>query len=712
MNSNQYWPQLAELHPRLRQHVHIYPQTYRGERWYVLRDESSGRFLRFNSMAYELIGRLDGEQTLQESLDQLQSSLGEEAPGPDEITHILVQLFSIDALHSGLPADTRELFNRYRRERRIRWQRTLMNPLALRFPLFDPDRLITRLLPWVRPLFSGWGVGIWLLVVGLAGLLALINAPALGAAVSSDILSPANLMQIVLLFPLIKGLHELGHAFAVKIWGGEVHEMGITLLVLMPIPYVDASAAWAFRERRNRVLVGAAGILVELFVAAIALFLWLAVEPGMVKDAALNAFLIGSVSTLLFNSNPLLRFDGYYILQDLIEIPNLGSRSNRYYLYLMQRYLFGLTQVRSPVTAPGECTWFIFYGFAAFVYRLFILTVITLFLAEEYLVVGVVLAIWAVILQIVLPVIRGIRFVLTSPNLAGSRPRGIITVTLFIGLCSGLLLLLPVPLTTRTEGIVWVTDQAQVYVGTDGFLDQVLASPGQTVEPGALLARLRAPSLDTRIAVVEARRRELQARKAAEQVDNRVQSEITAEELASANAELQRLQERAAALLVKSPVAGTFVLPDAHRIQGRYLHQGELLGYVVTPGHLTIKTVVPQSDIGLVRQRTTQVEVRLAERLDQSIDAWILMATPSGSSQLPSRALGAGGGGNIAIDLQDKEGVTASEKVFQVELGLPSDLKIQGIGERAYVRFDHGTEPLARQWLRSGRQLLLSRLSY
>jgi putative peptide zinc metalloprotease protein len=709
--NNQYWPQIAVLRPRLRQHVQTYPQTYRGERWYVLRDESSGRFLRFNSMAYEVIGRLDGEQTLQEILDQLQSSLGDEAPDPDEITHLVVQLFGIDALQSGLPADTRELFNRYRRERRIHWQRTLLNPLALRFPLFDPDRFISRLLPWVRPLFSGWGVGVWLLVVGMACLLALINAPALGAAIGSDILSPSNLVLIGLIFPLIKGLHELGHACAVKIWGGEVHEMGITLLVLMPIPYVDASAAWAFRDRRKRVLVGAAGILVELFVAAVALFLWLAVEPGLVKEAALNAFLIGSVSTLLFNSNPLLRFDGYYILQDLIEIPNLGSRSNRYYLYLIQRYLFGLAQVRSPVTAPGERAWFVFYGFAAFVYRLFILTVITLFLAGKYLAVGVALATWAIAVQIILPVIRGIRFVLTSPNLAGSRPRGIVTVTLFIGLCSTLLLLLPVPLTTRTEGIVWVTDQAQVYAGTDGFLDKVLASPGTAVERGAPLVRLRAPSLGTRIAVVEARRRELQARKAAEQIENRVQSEITAEELAATNAELQRLQERASARLVKSPVAGTFILPNAHRIQGRYLRQGELIGYVVTPGHLTIKTVVPQSDIGLVRQHTTQVEVRLAERLDQSIDAHILRATPSGSRQLPSRALGAGGGGNIAIDLQDKKGTTASEKVFQVELELPPDVKIQGIGERAYVRFDHGTEPLARQWLRSGRQLLLSRLS-
>ena len=711
MHDASYWPRIADLRPRLRQHIHLYPQTYRGERWYVLRDESSGHFLRFNAGAYAVIGRLDGEHTLEQIRAQLQEAAGAAAPDADEITHIVVQLFAIDALSSGLPADTRALFERYRREKRIRWQRSLMNPLALRIPLFDPDAFLGRLLPWVRPLFSPWGVLLWFLVVGSAGLLALINAPALAADIGSDILAPSNLLMIALIYPLIKGLHELGHAFAVKVWGGEVHEMGITLLVLVPIPYVDASAAWAFRKRRKRVLVGLAGILVELLVAACALFLWLAVEPGMVRTVALNAFLIGSVSTLLFNSNPLLRYDGYYVLQDLIEIPNLGSRSSRYYLYLVQRYLFGISDARSPVTAAGERGWFLFYGAAAFLYRLFILAVIALFLAERYLAAGVALATWSVGTQILLPVARGLRFTLTSPRLSGNRFRGITALLLLSGLIIGTTVYLPLPLTTSAEGVVWIEEQAQVYAGSDGFVERLLTPPGSMVETGTPLLRMRQPLLETRIAVAEARQRELLARKAAEQIDNRVQSAITAEELAATAAELRLLRRQAAALLVKSPLAGRFVVPEGRRIEGRYLHHGDLLGYVLHPGRLTIKAVVTQADIGLVRQNTRRVEVRLAERPEQPVEVRLLHATPSGSTHLPSRALGAVAGGRIPVDLRDKGGTTAAEKVFQVDLELPPAIAITGIGERAYVRFDHGTEPLASQWLRRGQQLLLSRLS-
>jgi len=712
MSPIQNWPLIAKLRPRLRRHVRTYPQDYRGERWYVLRDESNGHHLRFNASAYEIIGRLDGDLTVQEIWEQTSAALGEDAFSQDEIIQILTQLFATGALRSGIPVDAKEFFNRYQHSRGLRWRRQMMSPLAVRMPLLDPDRILNRLMPWLRPIFSRWGAALWLLVVGIACLLALANAPALKFAVANqDILSPANLLMLWILFPVTKAVHEFAHALAVKMWGGEVHEMGITLLVLVPVPYVDASAAWAFRDKHKRALVGAAGILTELFVAALALFVWLTVEPGLVRAAALNIMLICSLSTLLFNGNPLLRFDGYYVLQDLVEIPNLYSRASRFYLYLIQRYLFGLDHSRSPVTAVGERSWFAVYGLAALCYRLFILAVIVLFLAEEYLFAGVALGTWAFATQIVLPLYRGIRYLFSSPMLAGCRSRAAVVSTLLVGGITVGLVFLPVPLTTRAEGIVWVPDQAQVYAGAEGFVDKILVSSGTRIEPGVVLIRMRAPSLTARIAVLEARRRGLQARMAAERVEHRVKSEITAEELAAVDSELNLLREQTEYLLVRSAVAGTLVLPEERLLQGRYLSKGELIGYVVSPERLIVRSVVSQSDIGLVRQRVTKVEVRLAERLGESVAAQIVRETPSGSTHLPSRALGASGGGDIAVRSDDGEGLTAIDKVFQLDLDLPEDLEITGLGERAYVRFEHGAEPLAMQWLRRGRQLVLSRLS-
>jgi putative peptide zinc metalloprotease protein len=223
---------------------------------------------------------------------------------------------------------------------------------------------------------------------------------------------------------------------------------------------------------------------------------------------------------------------------------------------------------------------------------------------------------------------------------------------------------------------------------------------------------MRALSLETDILKLEARRRELEIRSAAERIEQRVQSGITKEELVTIEAELALLREHESALQVRTEAAGTFVLPEEHKLKGRYLRQGELIGYVFSPERLIVRTVVPQSAIGLVRQQVTQVEVRFAERLGETLEVRIVREMPAGSTVLPSRALGAAGGGEIAVRMTDDGGLTAAEKVFQVDLGLPEDLQITGVGERAYVRFDHGAEPLASQWLRSGRQLLLSRLSF
>ena len=158
-----------------------------------------------------------------------------------------------------------------------------------------------------------------------------------------------NVFLLWLVYPVIKTIHEFSHAYTVKHWGGEVHEMGVMFLVFVPIPYMDASSSAAFNARYKRVMVGAAGILAELLLAATAMIVWANVEPGVVRAVAFNVMIIAGVSTILFNGNPLLRFDAYYVLSDLIEIPNLAMRSNNYIIYLLQKYLLNLEGAQNPV---------------------------------------------------------------------------------------------------------------------------------------------------------------------------------------------------------------------------------------------------------------------------------------------------------------------------------------------------------------------------
>ena len=237
--------------------------------------------------------------------------------------------------------------------------------------------------------------------------------------------------------------------------------MGLTLLVFVPIPYVDASAAAAIRSKHRRMLVSAAGMMVELFLAAIALFVWLNVEPGLLRLAAFNIMLIGGVSTLLFNGNPLLRFDAYYILKDAIEIPNLASRSSRYITFLAKHYLLALPS-ESPATRAGERGWLLFYGVASTLYRLLVTFGIILFIAGKFFVIGVLLAVWAAVMQIVVPAVKIMSFVLFNRALDQRRVRAVAVSTALLGALSAIVFLAPMPSATHAEGVLSLPEQARV----------------------------------------------------------------------------------------------------------------------------------------------------------------------------------------------------------------------------------------------------------
>ena len=203
------------------------------------------------------------------------------------------------------------------------------------------------------------------------------------------ILTLHNVFLLFVIYPVMKGLHELSHGFAIKKWGGEVHEMGLMMLVLMPLPYIDATSAATFRSKWQRAAVGGAGIYVELLLAAAAIFFWVYLEPGLARTVAYNVILIGGVSTVFFNGNPLVKFDGYYILADLLEIPNLGQRSLQYLGYLLNRCILGIKDGQTPAAGNGEKFWLVVYGLCSFCYRLAIAAVIILGVAGKYLILGI-----------------------------------------------------------------------------------------------------------------------------------------------------------------------------------------------------------------------------------------------------------------------------------------------------------------------------------
>ncbi|MDX1432306.1 MAG: hypothetical protein R3286_07630 [Gammaproteobacteria bacterium] len=705
------WYRVAALRPRLRAHAQVHRHEYRGQIWYVLEDHASGRSHRFTPGAHYVIGLMDGRRPVQALWEAASEQLGDDAPTQDEIIQLLGQLHASDVLQCDVSPDTLELLQRYDRHERGRWKRRFWSPLAIRVPLLDPERLLSRLLPLARPLLGWFGFLVWLGVVATGTVLAGLHWPDITEDVVDRALAPHNLLWLWLVYPLVKALHELGHGLATKHWGGEVHEMGIMFLVFMPVPYVDASAASAFREKRRRMIVGGAGIMVELFLAAVALMVWLNVEPGTVRIIAYNVMLIGGVSTLLFNGNPLLRFDGYYVLADAVEIPNLGPRSNQYIGYLIKRYLLGAAKARSPVSARGERRWFVGYGIASFVYRMFIMFAIVMFVAQKFFVIGVLLAIWAIVTQLVVPSALALGKAFTDPVLARSRARVVVMLSLVAALLGGSLFAVPAPLWARVDGIIWVPEDSQVRAGADGFARALLVPHRSIVRRGDPILATEDPFLDARVRMLEARSRELEARLTAELINDRVNAAITRDELAAVSADLDRARERVADLVVLSPADGVLVVPDARDLPGRFLRQGEVFAFVTDDDNPTVRVCVTQDDIGLVRERLRNVSAMVADWAAEPIPALIERVVPAGTQRLPSRALGTAGGGSVPVDPRDQDGLRTLERVFEIDIALLETPPASHIGRRVHVRFDLGAEPLGIQWYRSLRQLFLERFS-
>jgi len=702
------WYRVANLRPRLRGHVRIHRHHYRGELWYVLEDRVSRRMHRFNPPAHFILGLMDGRRSVQELWDAAINRFGDDAPTQDELIRLLGQLHAADVMQSEIAPDVAELLRRAEKVRR----RTLLqklSPLALRIPLVDPERWLERWLPWYRWMFGPAGALLWLAVVGAGIVLATAHWRELSENLSDRVLAPHNLLLLALTFPVVKLLHELGHACATRAWGGEVHEMGVMLLVLMPIPYVDASAASAFRETRRRVVVGAAGMMVETFIAALALFVWLQAEPGIVRAILYDVMLIAGVSTVLFNGNPLLRFDGYFILADLLQMPNMRQRGSQYLTHLVESRAFGVRSSEFDA-GPRERSWLAAFTVLSFLYRMLIMVAIALFVASEYFFLGVLLGIWVIVGSIAIPLYKGLAYVATSPKLQRRRNRAL-TVTAAALLSAGLLLFaLPLPLWTSAQGVTWAPEDAVIHAATDGFVRRVAAAPGAVVRRGRPLIETEDPQLPPRIRALEAQLRLLDVRAQAELAVDRVRREITHEEMKTVRAELAVARERAAELTIVSPADGVFVLDGAQDLPERFVRKGQLIGFVVSPVTATVRVLVSQDDVDLVRARTDRVEVKLASHLGETLDARLRREVPAASARLPNPALSTQGGGLVATDPREPNAPTALERWFEFELELPAE-RSRALGERVYVRFEHGWEPLGWRMLRALRQVFMRRFA-
>ncbi len=714
---SEHWYRVAGLKMRLIPAVRTHKQFFRERSWHILQSPVNQEFFRLEDAGYAFVALLNGKRTVADAWRIANDRYGDDAPTQGEAIQLLGQLYQSNLIQANLPPDAENLFNRFRKRRSREMQSAAMGFLFPRFRLWDPDAFLNR---WAG--FAGWafgwpGLAVWLGLV-LIGLSSLAGRGGELFDQTSSILGVGNLPFLYAAFVLAKALHEAAHGFACKMLGrregdaGQVHDVGIMLLVLTPAPYVDASSSWAFRSKWRRMAVAAAGVWAELALAAVAAMVWAATGVGSAVHAvAYNLMFVARVSTVLFNGNPLLRYDAYYALCDLLEMPNLATRAQQYMHYLVKRHIWGVAAARHSAKGAREKAFFAAYYLASTLYRLFLLAGILLVVSELAFFAGVAMAAVSLAMWFALPAYKLCRYLITSPELAKVRLRAVGT-TLAAFLAVGWpVAATPVPDRFRIEGVAEAGADEGVHAGSPGFLREVLPSDSPVVGGETVVAVLENPALESEWRKLNAREKEIQARLRMAEATNPSEAQAMVELLAAVRQEKARVERLRRELLVRAAQDGLWVAPRLANFIGMYIEQGQRLGEVLNLDRMQIRSFPGQNEaVSLMTGARKDIELMVKGRPDLRTTGHISQILPAGRKELPTPALGFPAGGETAVDMDDPEGATSAEHVFEIKVDIAGASGWSLLmGQVVVIRFATDDKPIFEQAWRALRQIMQRR---
>ena len=703
------WYRLSESKIALRASVRIHRQVYRGVVWYVLYEPFTNKFYRLPQGAYEFVSRLSVNKTVGEVWNGMLNSATGEIPGQGEVIEMLAQLYQSNMLMYDGIEDGAKLFERNKKQNRKKVKASLLNIFFLKVPLVDPDALLNKLRWLIACLISKPFALVWLLTVIVAAKYGVENFDALKDS-AQGFLSPSNIGWVYVCTVFVKLLHEFGHASVVKRYGGEVHTLGVMFMLLVPLPYVDATASWSFRKKSRRILVGAAGMLTEFLIASIALILWANLGGGILKNLAYNVIIMASVSTVLFNINPLMRFDGYYMLTDLLDMPNLQQRSVQHLKYLLERYIFFKRDAEPVAETWSERFVYFLYGICSSVYRIFLFTGFIVAISQHYLLLSFFMGILLCLTMVIMPVGRFLKYIFASPGLALVRSRAVILTVLFFGGVFAFLFNVPVPDTFKAPGVMEARTYENAIVGESGLVDRIYHYADGLVHKGDTLMLLQNRELEFQLEEKRAQLREA-TQSYYQALENAPENMLPIEKrIGALKQELEKLEEDRSKLAVIAPIDGIWDIKDLDDYKGRFVRQGDSIGLLLDTSSFDFLAVVSQEEVSrLFAGKPRSVSVRLNGDAFTEIPVENVMAIPAASDHLPSAALGWLAGGEIETRVNNAQnGEQTVEPVYIVRAQLNDCLlaSFKRHGRTGKIRFDLGETPLAMQGIRKVRQAL------
>ncbi len=547
---------LAGVVVDLRGELDISRHVFRDGPAYVVRDPVTFATHRFDPDDYAILIALSHDETLGETFEHLVATGVMQRDEEEDFYSFVLDLHQRTLLT--LPVNNADaLYQRFERRRRAERLSKVLGIFFLRVPLINPDRLLSRTIRCFRwmytlPALIGW------LILAVAALTVAVTRFDDLVAPAATILEGQNLALMWVALIGLKVIHEFGHAYACKSFGGHVPEMGAFFILFTPVAYVDATDSWTFPSARRRAIVTLGGVYFESIVGAIALFVWAATESSLLNAFAYQVVILATVTTAAFNLNPLLRYDAYYLVSDLVAIPNLRARCQEALAAIVKRALFGLKTDaegdRLPVR-PALAS----FGLAQVIYRTLMLGTITVVLIMKLGTPGLALAGVMVAMTLFKALSTVTRYVLTSDEAAPVRLRASLATFGVAGLVITGVLLVPVPWPAHADGVVAFQTSRTIRAPEPGVLNAIHTESGATVHENDLLVSIVDPDASAEHASLLAEIEAAGARVANAVLESPAEILLSRTESARLQARLDRLDHRLASLDVRAPRPGRVI---------------------------------------------------------------------------------------------------------------------------------------------------------
>lgn len=659
-----YAAKLGDVRASVRPNLQVSRHIFSGATTYVVRDPITAQSHRFTAEDYQLLVAIDQTRTLKEILQDLVARKRVDATQENGFYRYVVHLHQMSLLSLPL-SDGTSLHKRYKQKQDSQKKGKLFKLLFMKVPLAKPDRFLTHTQHYFSPLFSIQAFLLWLVCMLISGMVLLANWKEFSDPIST-MLTLDNLPTLWFLLVGLKVFHEFGHAYACKVFKGDVPEMGAMFIMGTPCAYVDASSSWGFASRWHRMIVAFAGMYFESMLAMLALLVWLFTDTGQLHSAAQYAIVLSTIVTIGFNANPLMRYDGYFVFCDLVNIPNLHREAKSAAVGFIKRWLFWLALPESDTTRLRLFAMTIF-GLACMAYQVSVSVGIAILLSFAIPLIGPAVG----GMMLLMPLVRQVRaiknYLSQSEEIEATRGRA---TTITCGLAVGIVVfisLVPIPGHTEALGILHRREEQSIRAGVDGFVQSILAISGATLTAEQPLYRLENMELIFQRTEILATIEQISIQMQSLVTSDHTSSEQLRVQLQSEHEKLAHLDFKISQLDVKAPIPGDFAEMNQKPKEGRYISRGESLG-IVCRGPWIVKTrLTAEQWSSIVPKLRKDVKVMLLGSTQKTLQGTIIQCQSSGTRKIDEAALTSSGGGNIAVSQDMLAGENFFEIVVQVD---------------------------------------------